>query len=147
MHASRIFSSYSFNFTSIIMFRYFTRWSMKLKKLIKKKKEIKVILHNYLNARCRARISFVKIFIKRTFIKILIRSSRLLLKERSSRFSSKKLSSNLELNSIFFSVKIFIFFDYNSVYVEHLNDQGTIIKSRGVICGGIGPIILDKGEI
>ena len=86
-------------------------------------------------------IFFVKIFIKRTFVKTFTRSSRLLLKE---------FSSNLELNSIFFSVKIFIFFDYKFCLRRAsflLNDQKTIIKSKKIICDEINSIILNKREI
>ena len=71
---------------------------------------------------------------------------------RSSRISSKELSSifELTLNSISFSVKLFIFFSYKFCLRRAfflLNDQETIIKSKKIICDEIDFIILNKREI
>ena len=85
-------------------------------------------------------------------IKCAMQSTNSLVKNfiRSSRLSSKELSSNFELNSVFSSVKIFIFFDYKFCLRRAsflLNDQRTIIKSKEIICDEIDSIILNKREI
>ena len=87
-------------------------------------------------------------------IKCAMQSTNSLVKNiiRSSRLSSKELSSNFELksNSISFSVKLFIFFDYIFCLRRTsflLNDQEMIIKSKRVICDEIDSIILIKKKI
>ena len=120
------------------------RWNWK--NWLKKKKRLKLFYMikcamQSTNSFVKNIIFFVKTFIKKILIKTFIRLSRL---------SSKEFSSNFELNSVFSSVKIFIFFDYKFCLRRAsflLNNQEMIIKSKEVICDEIDFIILNKKKI